>query len=143
MTARATRRAVDIIDEHANSIIFVMFAVMLITAVFAAIGWDKARKAEMRVTTVEANLAAEQLGKRIADVSTCFLQAHTRPRLVVILRGISLELENDPRQALLELIDEYEAETPTRKSCAELAREKGINPRPYLRNPPGQPREET
>lgn len=138
MPGRLTRKAMALIDEHANSIIFVMFAVMLTVAVFAAIGWHNARNAQRRLNTVETTLEAERLGKRIADVSTCFNQAHSRPRLIVILRGIQTELAPDPRQALGDLIDEYEGSTPTETECARLARRKGIDPMPYLNDPPSE-----
>lgn len=136
MPSRATRKAMDLIDEHANSIIFVMFAVMLVTAIFAAIGWNQARDAQRRLTTIEAERRAERVGKDVADVTTCFNAARNRPRLIIILRGISVELEPDPRQALNELIDQYGSDTPTLARCARLARERGIDPRPYIRNPP-------
>lgn len=142
MPARLTRKAMRFIDEHANSIIFTLFGVMLVVAVFAAIGWHNARRAQERLTAVEAIVEAERLGKRIADVSTCFNQSRSRPRLIVILRGIQTELEPDPRQALGELIDEYEDATPSEDDCVRLARKNGIEPKPYLQNPPSEAAQE-
>lgn len=136
MPARITRRAMLVIDEHANTIIFLMFAVMLVTAIFAAIGWNKARGAERRVTVIEAERAAEAVGKNIADVTTCFNAARNRPRLILILRGIAVELEPDPRAAIQDFIDEYGSDTPTIASCSKLATDRGIDPRPYVQNPP-------
>jgi hypothetical protein len=128
----------DLIDEHANSILFVMFVVMMIAATFAAIGWNKARDAQRRLTSVEAVQRQEELGKRVADVTTCFNQAYGRPRLIVILRGIAVELEPDPRAAIQEIIDEYESTTPTEAACVKLARRHRINPGPYLKHPPAR-----
>lgn len=126
------------IDRHANSILFVLLALAVIAGVWAALGWNKARDAQRRLTSVEAAQQTELTGKKIADVATCFNQAKNRPRLVVILRGIAVELEPDPRQALNELIDDYEHSTATEADCVALARKNGIDPKPYLKHPPSE-----
>ena len=136
MPRRIHRKATAFIDEHANTILFLLSFLMVITAIFAAIGWNQARTAQRRLTNVEAIQQAELLGKNIADVTTCFNAAKNRPRLIVILRGISVELEPDPRQALGDLIDEYEMTTPATADCVALARKSGVDPKPYLKNPP-------
>jgi hypothetical protein len=87
---------------------------------------------------VEAQQAAERLGKAVADVTTCFNAAARRPALEVILRGIAAELEPDPRQALTQYIDEYTKDTPTEVDCIKLARKNGIDPKPYIQNPPSE-----
>lgn len=138
MIGRIHRRSVAFLDKHANTILFLLSCVMILTAIFAAIGWNKARTAQRRLTTVEATQAAEKLGKQIADVTTCFNAAKNRPRLILILRGISVELEPDPRQALNGLIDEYEMTTPAVADCVALARKNGVDPKPYLKNPPSE-----
>jgi hypothetical protein len=136
MPKRLVRRPLNFVDRNANAILFGLSVLMVFTAIFAAIGWDKARNSQRRLTSVETTIAAERLGKQIADVTTCFNASRNRPRLILILRGISVELEPDPRQALNSLIDDYESSTPSTGDCIELARKNGIDPRPYLKNPP-------
>jgi len=138
MPKRLVRAPLNWLDRHANVVLFGLSVLMVLAAIFAAIGWNKARDAQRRLTTVESSLAAEKLGKQIADVTTCFNQAKSRPRLIVILRGISVELEPDPRQALNNLIDDYERGTPSVVECVVLARKNGIDPKPYLNNPPSE-----
>lgn len=138
MPKRVARKGLLFVDEHANLIISVMFFAMLVVAIFAAVGWNNAHQAQERLNTVEANQQAEKLGKQIADVATCFNQAKNRPRLIVILRGISVNLRMEPRRALLDLINEYEARTAKVSDCVALARKNGINPKPYLKNPPSE-----
>jgi hypothetical protein len=110
----------------------------VIALIVAVLGWNKAAEAQRRVTTVEAQQAAERLGKAVADVTTCFNAAARRPALEVILRGIAAELEPDPRQALTQYIDEYTKDTPTEVDCIKLARKNGIDPKPYIQNPPSE-----
>ena len=126
------------IDRHANLVIFVLLVVSLVATVWAMLGWSAARNAQHRLGTVEARNQAEDLGKQVADVTTCFNQARNRPRLVIILRGISVELEPLPRDQLQSLIDEYSKDTPTVVQCVALARKYKIDPEPYLKNPPSQ-----
>jgi len=124
------------IDHHANTILFVLLVVSLIAAIWAALGWNKARDAQRRLTSVEATQKAEVLGKQIADVTTCFNQARNRPRLTIILRGIAVELEPLPQEQLQKLLDDYSRDTPARADCVVLARKYGIDPKPYVQNPP-------
>jgi lipopolysaccharide biosynthesis regulator YciM len=119
-------------------LLLLLLATTVIISIFAAVGWNKARDTQRRLTTVEAEQNAERLGKQIADVTTCFNQAKNRPRLTLILRGIAVELEADPRQALNELIDDYEASTPATTDCIALARKNHIDPGPYLKHPPSE-----
>lgn len=133
---RAIRKSLSLIGKHDSAILFVLLIVTLFLSVFAAVGWVKARDAQHRLNTVEATQKAELLGKHIADVTTCFNASKNRPRLITILRGIAVELEPDPRQQLYELLDEYEATTPTVVDCVALARKYGIDPKPYVQNPP-------
>lgn len=138
MSRRVLRGLMVKVGEHANPLLLLLLVVTIGVSIFAAAGWNKARDAQRRVNTVEAEQQAERLGKQIADVTTCFNQAKGRPRLIVILRGIAIELESDPRQALNELIDEYDAATPSQIDCIKLARKNGIDPKPYLKNPPSE-----
>lgn len=131
MPDRVLRNTLRFIDRWHSPILLMLGVALIIALIFAISGYTKAESAH------EA-LAAERLGKHIADVTTCFNQAQSRPRLILILRGIQAEVEPDPRQALAELIDEYERSTPSRADCSRLARELGIDPAPYLRNPPSQ-----
>jgi len=126
------------IDRHANAIIFLLLVVSLLATVWAMLGWSAARNAQHRLTSVEARNQAEDLGKQVADVTTCFNQAKNRPRLVIILRGISVELEPLPRDQLQSLIDDYSKDTPTVVRCVALARKYKIDPEPYLKNPPSE-----
>lgn len=138
MPKRLIRKALLVVDKHANMIIFLLAFGMLLVAVFAAVGWHNARNAQTRLTTVEEKQQAEELGKNIADVTSCFNRAKSRPGLVVILRGIAVKLDPNPRAATLKLIDSYEQNTPTVDDCVRLARKRNIDPKPYLRNPPSQ-----
>lgn len=136
MPDRLVRHAFGWIDRHAELAIFVMFVVMLLAAIFAAIGWNKARGAERRITVIEAQRAAELAGKNIADVATCFNTARNRPRLIVVLRGLAADSSSgDTRRALQEIITEYGMGTPTLDKCEKLAIERGVDPEPYLKNP--------
>jgi hypothetical protein len=132
------QRATAILDKHGEAILLLLMAALVIALIFAVLGWNKATDAQKRVTTVEAQQEAERLGKNVADVTTCFNAAKRRPGLIVILRGIAVELEPDPRQALNELIDAYGKDTPTTADCVVLARKRGIDPAPYINNPPSE-----
>lgn len=138
MPDRVVRKGVDFIDKHATLLIFIMLVTMLLTAIFASVGWNQARQAQNRLNSVEETQRAEKLGKQIADVTTCFNRARNTPRFIVILRGLALELEPDPRQAVNELISEYEQDVPSKADCVALAKKNGIDPRPYLKNPPSE-----
>lgn len=129
MPRRLIARWNEFSGVHASIIILLLAVALVIALVFAVSGFTKARG-------VESQLETERIGKQIADVATCFSSSRTRPRLVVILRGIQTELEPDPRQALGELISEYEKDTPTTQDCVDVAEGFGIDPSPYLRNPP-------
>lgn len=135
---RIVRPWLEFVGKHDTVILFLLLVVTVFLAVFAAIGWNKARNAQRRLTTVEATQAAEVLGKKIADTTSCFNRAYGRPGLIIVLRGIAVKLDPDPRQAVLELIDRYERDTPSVGDCVTLARKNGIDPKPYLRNPPSE-----
>lgn len=138
MPKRLLRQTLTFVDEHANVILFLLSCAMVLTAIFAAIGWDHARNAQRRLTTVETKQRDEEIGKKIADVTSCFTRAKGRPQLILILRGIAVKLDPDPRHAVLELIDTYEHQTPSVADCVVLARKNGIDPKPYLKNPPSE-----
>jgi len=132
------QRFLSWMGKHDEAIMLTLTAALVIALIFAVLGWNKAVNAQERVTSVETQLATEKLGKAIADVTTCFNQAMNRPRLLTILRGISVELEPDPRQQLSGLIDDYERDTPTNVDCIKLSRKTGIDPKPYINNPPSE-----
>ena len=138
MHKQLARRWAEFASRNAALMLFLMSAALVIALIVAVLGWNKAVEAQRRVTTVEAQQAAERLGKAVADVTTCFNAAARRPALVQILRGIAVELEPDPRQALNGFIDDYDRDTPTEVDCIKLARQKGIDPRPYIQNPPSE-----
>lgn len=83
----------------------------------------------------ERRIAGLEAAGRVAEVATCYVQARGRPPLIVILRGIAIKLDPDPRDATNDLVDELEAETPTIKECDMLARKRGLNPKDF---PPPQ-----
>jgi len=132
------RRIVQKVGEYHAPILLLLLAATVVISIFSAIGWSRAKDAQKRLTSVEETQRAEALGKKIADVTTCFNQSKNRPKLIVILQGIAVELEPDPRQALNDLISEYEAGTPSPADCIALARKNGIDPKPYLKNPPSE-----
>lgn len=138
MPERLARRWVSFAGRHDELIILALCVALVVALIFAVLGWNKATDAQRRVTSVETQLETERIGKAIADVTTCFNQARVRPRLIKILRGIQVELEPDPRQALGDLIDEYDSDTPSTADCVILARKRGVDPRPYVQNPPSQ-----
>lgn len=134
MPARVTRHAMNFIDEHANTIIFLMFVVMLLTAIFASIGWNQARNAQQRVNVIELDRAAERKAADIQRVSTCFTTARNRPRVIQILEGLAASLDDRvTRSALDDQIEAYDESTPTRTGCLALAAELGIDPKPFDR----------
>lgn len=124
----------DLIDEHANTIIFLMFAAMLIVAVFAALGWNKAEVAQTEVNQIELERAAEKKAADIDRVSTCFATVRNRPRVVQILEGLAAVVDDRiTREALDFQIKEYDERTPTRSECFDIADELGVDPKPYDR----------
>ena len=138
MTRRLVRRALNFQGRHAQAISLVLSFALCVALIVAVLGWRSARDAQRRLTSVELQLTTEKIGKDIADVTTCFNAAKRRPGLIVILQGIAVELEPDPRQALNELIDQYGQDTPTVPDCVALARKRGIDPKPYVDNPPSE-----
>jgi hypothetical protein len=135
MPDRVVRKTLELIGKHTSLVVFVLTVTMLIAAIFAALGWNEAREAQRRLTSVEQQQRDEATGKDIADVTTCFNQSYTTPTLIVILRGIAVKLDSDPRDATLALIDQMDNDSPTLQDCRMLARRLGIDPSPYIRNP--------
>jgi hypothetical protein len=86
-----------------------------------------------RVDSLEADRNQEKLATRTAEVATCYLQARSRPRLIVILRLLSATAERDPvgRTAVNDYIREYQMSTPTMKECNKKARELGFAPEDF------------
>ena len=138
MPDRIVRRYLEWSGDHDEIIKGVLLVALLLMTMVAFLGWNSARNAQQRVTSVETQLAAEQVGKAIADVTTCFNSADRRPQLETILRGIASELQPDPRAALNGYIDQYTKNTPTREDCVKLAEKNGLDPQPYLNNPPSE-----
>jgi hypothetical protein len=119
------------VGKHAVGIMLLLMFVALAALLVAVQGWRTA-------TSTREQLQAEKLGKVIADVTSCFNAADRRPQLELILRGIAAEIEPDPRQALTTYIDDYTRNTPDRQDCVALAEKNGIDPKPYLKNPPSE-----
>jgi len=138
MPQRVLRRALEFQGRHAKAISLLLSVALSIALLFAFLGWRTAVNAQDRVNILEARAVAEDVGKGIADVTTCFNAAQRRPGLLTILRGIAVELDPDPRQAMNELIDRYGRDTPTEQDCIALARERDIDPAPYIKNPPSE-----
>lgn len=132
-----------VVSNHPQIVIGVLSFALLIALGIAVAGWTAARNAEQRVTRVEiaraADAAAQEQGKRIANVVTCFNAAKGRPLLTTILRALaSREFDPSVRAAFDQLISTYEdAPTPgvkgppTVEKCRALAHRLGIDPRPY------------
>jgi uncharacterized protein HemX len=132
MPYRAYRRAEDYVGRHSSQVILLLLVALVIALIFAVSGYNKARN-------VEQDLQAEKLGKAIADVTTCFNRANARPQLVRVLRALANAVDDQAdRLDVHDFVDQYEEETPTREECAATAVEMGIDPAPYLENPPSE-----
>lgn len=79
----------------------------------------------------ERKVAGLEAAGTTAEVATCYASARGRPRVIVILRGLAQKLDNDPRDATNELIDQYEASTPSLQECDMLAVERGLSPNDF------------
>ena len=141
-------RFVTFIGRHQRVVTAILMFALLIALGVAVAGWTAARNAEQRVNKLEfdrlADKAAQEQGQKIAQVTTCFNAAKSRPLLTTILRALASR-EYDPavRAAFDELISSYsEASTPGIKGepneqrCTALAERLGIDPGPY-RSPVG------
>ena len=130
------RRAQEWVGRHRDLIITILLMVAFGLAVFAGDGYRRARNAQQRVNAIELERAQEAIGKRVADVATCFNRARARPQLTLVLRGIASQFQDgDQRRAALQLVMDYEAETPGRADCIALARKLDVDPAPYLEDP--------
>ena len=138
-------RGLTFIGEHYREFLAMILFLFVALAIFAYVGWAKARDAAQdasdaraRVSTVEEQRAIEQAaqrrGERIAKVVTCFNTARNRPRLTLILTALANQQE-DPvvRDVIGGLIEEYETTptagvrgTPTRAKCVRLAVRTGV-----------------
>jgi hypothetical protein len=102
----------------------VICALSIVVAVLSIFGFilrHQVNDARARVTLVETN-------SRFAQVATCYAAARGRPQLFVILRGIAVKLDPTPRAATLDLVDRYEAQTPTLAGCDHQALAAGFKP---------------
>ena len=130
------RVAYNWIGRHSNIIITGLLLVAFGLAIFAGDGYRRARDAQRRVNAIELERAQEEIGKRVADVATCFNRARSRPQLILVLRGIAGQLQDgDARRAALAVVMEYENDTPSRADCIALAKKQGVDPDPYLDEP--------
>lgn len=75
-----------------------------------------------------SRLAGIETSSKFAQVATCYASARSRPQLFVILRGIAVKLDPTPRAATLDLVDRYEAQTPTLAACDHQALAAGFKP---------------
>ena len=132
MARRIVQRWFSFADRHYRILFLVMAVALVIALIFAVSGFNKAR-------SVEQDLAAERVGKAIADVTTCFNRANARPQLVRVLRALANAVDDQAdRLDVHDFVDQYEEQTPTRDECAATAAEMGIDPAPYLENPPSE-----
>jgi len=130
------RRAQEWVGRHRDLIITTLLIVAFGLAIFAGDGYRRARNAQQRVNAIELERAQEAIGKRVADVATCFNRARSRPQLILVLRGIAGGLsDGDARRAALQIVMEYESSTPGRADCIALARKLDVDPSPYLEDP--------
>lgn len=130
------RRAIDWIGYHSKGILTGLLLLSVALAIFAGDGYRRAADAQRRVNAIELERQQEEVGKRVADVATCFNRARARPQLTLVLRGIAGQFEDgDQRRAALQLVTDYEADTPGRADCIALAKKLGVDPGPYLENP--------
>jgi hypothetical protein len=104
-----------------------IFALGLVVAALSVIGFVLQRQ----LRDARERVAAIETGTKIGEVATCFAAARTRPQLIVILRGMAVKLDPDPRDATLNFIDAYERQTPTLPECAKRAREARLDPRDF------------
>lgn len=131
------------VTRHPQVVITLLSFALLIALGVAIGGWVAARNAEQRVSKIEIERATEiavnEQGKKISQVTTCFNSAVNRPLLTTILRALASR-ENDPvvREAFDQLISDYESTStpnikgpPTEAKCHALAKRLGINPAPY------------
>jgi hypothetical protein len=133
---RPTRWASRQIDRHANTILFIMLVVSLLAATWAAIGWNKARDAQERVTTIEVQRALEKKAADTNIVSMCFATARNRPQVIKVLTAFAAQLDDTiARGVILNMITEYDSTTPSHADCIRRARELGINPAPFDKDP--------
>lgn len=84
-----------------------------------------------QVNDARTRLAAIETGTKIGQIATCYASARARPNLIIILRGIASKLDPDPRDATNDLVDQYEANTPTTDECNRRARAAGLDPRDF------------
>lgn len=137
MSRRLARRALAFQGRHTQAIVTLLSVALVIALVVAVLGWNEARQAQKRVTSVETQLETERIGKNIADVTTCFNRAYGRPALVTIFRVIAgVAADTTDRAVISEAIADYNRDTPTEMDCVRLARERGIDPKPYIKDPP-------
>lgn len=130
------RRAIDWIGYHNKGVLTGLLLLSIALAIFAGSGYRKAADAQRRVNLIELERQQEAVGKRVADVATCFNRARARPQLTLVLRGIAGQFpDGDQRRAALQLVMGYEADTPGRADCIALAKKLGVDPGPYLENP--------
>jgi len=131
------------VDHHQRAVITALMFALVIALGVAVSGWTAARNAEQRVNALEvartADQAAAAQGAKIAQVTSCFNAAKTRPLLTTILRALAAN-ETDPavRAAFDQLISDYETAStpglrgsPTDESCTALAKQLGVDPQPY------------
>lgn len=119
----STRRLVSLASRRwfLYGIICALVIVVAVLSVFGFILRHEVNDARARVTLVETN-------SRFAQVATCYAAARGRPQLFVILRGIAVKLDPTPRAATLDLVDRYEAQTPTLVACDHQALAAGFEP---------------
>lgn len=136
MPHRLARRSVQWVGRHANILLTCLLMLSMALALVAVIGFNKARDAQSRVNAIELERTQEAIGKRVADVATCFNRARSRPQLALVLRGIAGQFEDgDARRAALSIVMDYERTTPGRADCIALAKKLEVDPGPYLDNP--------
>jgi len=130
------RRVVSWVGRRANVIITGLLLLSLGLAIVAISGWVKADAAQRKINLIEFQRQQEAIGKRVADVATCFNRARSRPQLVIVLRGIAAQLpDGDSRRAAQQVVMDYEKQTPGRADCIALAKKLDVDWKPYVEEP--------
>ena len=130
------RRIIDWVGKRANILITGLLLLSLGLAIVAISGYSKAANAQDRLNVLAVERAQEEVGKRVADVATCFNRARSRPQLILVLRGIAGQLaDGDARRAALSVVTAYENDTPSRADCIALAKKLEVDAKPYLEQP--------
>lgn len=135
MPKRLVVRPLKWAGRYAAPIILLLLVLSTVMTIVAASGYTKARDAQRRVNRVELARLTEKKAADVDRVATCFRTVQVRPQIIEIFTAIANQQEFGAKEAITELIMEYDRTTPTEAKCIEIANSLGIDPSLYL-NPP-------